>query len=118
MGKDTDSSKLGNLWQAVERQGLSEFSLRNYKNSLNVPIDMMSEEAGKWVSLEWVLSHPERTVQRLCALYQNTNTQKTMLGAILSVFKHNKLLVDEGWILQRRIDLISLALELHGLVFL
>ncbi|KAH7620567.1 hypothetical protein NADE_003183 [Nannochloris sp. 'desiccata'] len=98
VGKDIDSSNLGKLWHSVEQQGLSEYSYKNYRSSLNVLIDMMSEEAGKQVSLEWVLSHPERTVQRLCALYPNTNTQKTMLGAILSVFKYNKgLLAHDGW---------------------
>lgn len=50
------------------------------------------------MSLEWVLAHPERTVHRLCALYPNSNTQKSMLGAVLSVFKYNKHLVaHDAW---------------------
>jgi hypothetical protein len=98
VGKDLDASKLGKLWEPLERQGLSEYSLRNYRSCLNMLIEVMSEEARKPVSLEWVLCHPERTVQRLCALYPNVNTQKSMLGAVLSVYKHNHdLLTHEAW---------------------
>lgn len=100
VGKHLDSSTLGKYFVPVEAAGLSEYTLKNYRSALNTLLEILTEKNGTPINLKWLLGHPEKTIAALRTRYTNIKTQKSMISPILSIFKYNPSLFDQGSFVQ------------------
>jgi len=85
----------GEEWQPIlDDPDLSKSTKQSYQKALSIILGAMSNLVGRKVDVRWVMLHPENVLAMLKKEYESPATRKSMIVAILGIFKRNQTLLN------------------------